>query len=71
MSGLERDIRNLLAAALSPLPPATREWYRADGCCLCEICTYEYRLHPLDTEDLDYQGNPFMHVLCNGDRVKL
>lgn len=65
-----RDARQLLKLSLTPLPAATREWYRAEGSCLCE-CGYEYRLHPPDPDDLDYQGNPFMHVLCNGDRVKL
>ena len=65
-----RKIMHFLEEKLKPLPAVFREWYRADGRCLCE-CGYEYFLHPLDPNDLDWQGNPFMHVLCNGDRVKL
>lgn len=57
-----REIRRHLSQ--QPLKPATRDWYRAAGDCLCE-CGHEYRLHPLDTDD------EFFHVLCNGDRVKL
>jgi hypothetical protein len=66
----ERSTREILRLKLKPLPPARREWYRADGNCLCE-CGAVYRLHPLDPADLDYEGHPYMHVLCNGDRVKL
>jgi hypothetical protein len=52
------------------LPLETREWYRADGRCLCE-CGLEYSRHPLDFWDLGYDGEPYLHVLCNRDRVKL
>lgn len=39
--------------------------YRASGDCFCGICGYAYREHRVD---LDL---PFLHVLCNQDRVKL
>lgn len=52
------------------LPEATREWYRADGGAICS-CGMSYREHPYDLNDLAYDGSPYMHVLCNGDRVKL
>ena len=38
--------------------------YRASGSMKCS-CGWEYRQHPND-ENYD-----FLHVLCNGDRVKL
>jgi len=60
-----------LLVKLDPLPAPTREWYRSASDCICEGCGYEYRYHPLDPHDLSYDGQPFMHVLCNGDRVKL
>ena len=65
-----REARRHLKAKLTPTPDSTREWYRACGQCLCE-CGYEYQLHPLDEVDVAYDGTPYMHVLCNGDRVKL
>ncbi len=44
--------------------------YRAAGACVCE-CGDEYREHPYADEARDQEGNPFLHVLCNGDIVKL
>lgn len=68
----EREIRRSLAATLTPLPAETREWYRAAGDCLCETCGHPYRLHPGDPASIfDWQNIPALHVLCNGDRVKL
>ena len=69
-----KQIRQEIKDKLSPLPKYNeRRDYRASGDCICEKCGYEYRLHPLDTDKdrLSYDGQPFLHVLCNGDRVKL
>lgn len=59
--------RHLLDLLLDPLPAAREsgEWCRASGDCVCERCLLEFRLHPVDPRD------EFLHVLCNGDRVKL
>lgn len=54
-----------LKEKLAIQPESTRDWYRAAGDCLCPKCGFEYRSHPVDSTD------EFLHVLCNGDRVKL
>jgi len=54
-----------------PLNKSTGGDYRADGRCICELCGEEYRRHPMDHFELSYSGEPFLNVLCNGDRVKL
>ncbi len=42
-----------------------KEWYRASGDCVCKVCCEPYSRHPLAaTED-------WLHVLCDGARVKL
>lgn len=46
------------------------EFYRADQNCLCE-CGEPYRCHYYDWDVVDQDGHPFLHILCNGDRVKL
>lgn len=67
----ERQIRAHLNAKLYPLPKEWRDgWYRASGDALCKVCGYAYRLHPLDPEQLDDKGRKWLHVLCNGDRIK-
>lgn len=51
-----------------------REFRRSGGDVLC-TCGWEYRLHPFDTEDGRYSGRDdgfdWLHVLCDGSRVKL
>lgn len=49
------------------------EFYRADGRVLCTvgICGKPYSRHPLAREHLDFQGQPWLRRLCNGDLVKL
>lgn len=54
-----------------PLNKPTGDDYRAAGDCTCQECGEEYRRHPMDHFELSYAGEPFLHVLCNGDRVKL
>lgn len=45
--------------------------YRASGESICDVCGREYRQHPVDEDQLSYDDQPFLIVLCNGDRVKL
>ena len=45
--------------------------YRADHRCICDECGKDYGSHPYVEECPDDQGMPFLHVLCNGDIVKL
>ena len=45
--------------------------YRASGDSICEICGEEFRNHSVDKSQRDWDGNTFLRILCNGDRVKL
>ena len=45
--------------------------YRASGDAICEACGKEFRKHPADMDQLSYTGDPYLLILCNGDRVKL
>ncbi len=49
-------------------------FYRASGDVICQVCKLEYWKHPYcsnsrTSEDLG--GNYFLHILCNGEHVKL
>lgn len=48
-----------------------RKCYRAHQDCRCPKCGKRYIDHPMDLRSLSWQDEPFLHVLCNGDRVKL
>lgn len=41
------------------------DFYRADGRVKCEVCGDTYSRHPM------YPLFPFVHIICNGDLVKL
>lgn len=45
--------------------------YRANGELICKICGKDYYSHPYDKDCLDWNGDPILNVLCNGDLVKL
>lgn len=45
--------------------------YRANQDCICPLCGKRYIDHPMNKEVLSWQDEPFLHVLCNGDLVKL
>jgi len=47
------------------------EFIRAGGDCVCDECGKLYYDHPMDYENLDFNGGPFLHILCSGERVKL
>lgn len=47
------------------------EFVRADQACVCGDCGLAYVDHPLDSETDGDNGLPFLHVLCDGTRVKL
>ena len=49
------------------------DFTRAAGASVCRQCDEEYRKHPLDLrpEAEAYNGEPFLHVLRNGNLVKL
>ena len=46
------------------------EFRRAPGDCVCPVCGKKYYDHPL-AGPIDWQGDFFLNLLCNGDLVKL
>lgn len=45
---------------------------RASGDVICEQCGKEYWRHPMDEEQLSgIDGKPFLHIHCDGTRLKL
>jgi hypothetical protein len=44
---------------------------RASGDVICEVCGKKYCDHPMDMEQLSYDGHPFLHIRCDGMRLKL
>ena len=48
-----------------------QEFIRADGNCICKTCGNYYRNHVLDGAFQDWQDNYWLHILCDGTRVKL
>ena len=47
------------------------DFRRVSGDCICESCGKVYYDHQYDMDEVDYNGRPFLIVLCNGERVKL
>lgn len=37
----------------------------------CPVCRHQAKDHPMCGMILDHENNPFLHVLCGGERVKL
>jgi len=50
---------------------APGEFVRADGDCVCAHCGRAYVDHPFDPYEIAWYGDPWLHVLCDGTRVKL
>ena len=44
---------------------------RASHLCICEQCNKLYIDHPMDLQELDWLGQPYLHILCDKSRVKL
>lgn len=44
---------------------------RASGDCVCDRCGQKFLKHPLDWRVIGYGDRPFLHILCDGSRVKL
>ena len=47
------------------------EFIRASGDCICPTCGKDYYHHQHDPNAVDWEGHPFLHILCDGTRVKL
>jgi hypothetical protein len=47
------------------------KFVRAGGNAVCEICHRKYFDHPQNTDYLDWNGYPYLNVLCDGTLVKL
>ncbi len=50
---------------------ATPEFRRAHQGSRCEACGRVYWKHPMDYVNLDFQRDPYLHILCDGSLVKL
>lgn len=64
---------NDLSAPAYPVPITKHIWfwYRASGECVCEICGREFWRHKHEMEEVDWNDDPYLKIICNGDRVKL
>ena len=60
-----------LANSLRGSTEPDSDYFRAAGNTVCFACGLEYAKHPHDENDLDWDGYPFLNVLCDGRRVKL
>ena len=69
-SAARKPIKTALKAGLTLIVEPVKT-YRASGAAICDICGKEFREHPVDEGQLSYTGDPFLLILCNGDRVKL
>ncbi|KKK70221.1 hypothetical protein LCGC14_2926160 [marine sediment metagenome] len=73
------DIKSLLTieqiaiTALEETEEPIIPFRRADSRQVCSECFSKYHEHPRDRrpEAASDQGEPFLRVLCNGERVKL
>jgi hypothetical protein len=67
-----RSRTRLLKPHVFPAPPFNEnDWKRAGGDVRCETCGCVYYDHPLDPDALSFDDLPYLHVLCDGRRVKL
>ena len=60
----------LIDAGLTHEELASR-FYRASGECICSECGRDYYSHPYASEARDRDDQPYLHIICNGDIVKL
>lgn len=68
-SSLARMMIGTIGFEPTPEPGLSREWYRASGGVVCNLCGLEYRAHPPYPYDTD--GRSYDIELCNGDVVHL
>lgn len=64
---------SMAACGMTEYPPVSGDpdGMRCDGRMLCERCGQDYYSHPMDWRVPGYDDRPFLHVLCDGRRVKL
>ena len=62
------------SARIGKLLDHQREARRASGNVACTVCGKDYYQHPMDHSVLTRitgEAEPFLHLLCDGSRVKL
>lgn len=66
-------IQAMQRCRMAELPQVTGDpdGIRVSGQMVCETCGQLYLHHPLDWREVGYDGRPWLHVLCSGQRVKL
>jgi hypothetical protein len=70
----ERSLRlAMLRCGLKRYPDRSGPWegFRASGQMVCEKCDCDYYSHPMDWRIIGHGNVPYLHVLCDGRRVKL
>jgi hypothetical protein len=50
---------------------ASLSMFRASGDCECPVCGAEYWRHPFTPHRAFGDGDPYLHLLCTGEVVKL
>lgn len=65
--------RSMLRCGLAEYPAVSGDPHgvRASGQAICTRCGHVYLDHPLDYRVIGHGDVPFLHVLCDGVRVKL
>lgn len=74
MIPLDGNSNTFLKLACEQLGSSVEEqtmFYRANQDCICLECGEPYWKHPMDNHYLSFQDEPWLHILCNGDLVKL
>lgn len=61
----------LRSHAKSQRHQAKVEIIRVDGGATCPTCAKPYREHPWDSVNTDYRGYQYLHIGCDGKRLKL
>jgi len=69
---LKDQLRRGLFLSTANLTPKNSgdDFHRASGACVCE-CGFAYRDHPYSEDDVSFDGQLFLKVLCDGTKVKL
>ena len=68
---IRQGVDEILKANAHILQDDPISFIRASGDCICEECGDSYYHHPRDMKNLGYDNQPFLRVLCGGQRVKL
>lgn len=67
-----RDLeRRMRVCGMDRLPDPKPEAIRVAAYAACPICGQMASAHPLDWRVVGYDGEPFLQIYCDGQRIKL